>query len=93
MGAITAASSVQAGGVSQVSESVKRMDEATQQNAALVERMAAAAGSLKSQAQELVQVVAVFKLSEQDANQGAQSLGSFARLPALGAPALRVGRA
>ena len=35
---------------------------ATQQNAALVEEMAAAASSLKSQAQELVQVVSVFTL-------------------------------
>jgi methyl-accepting chemotaxis protein len=38
------------------------MDQATQQNAALVEEMAAAAGSLSSQAQELVQAVALFKL-------------------------------
>ena len=38
------------------------MDQATQQNAALVEEMAAAAGSLKSRAQALVQTVAVFKL-------------------------------
>ena len=36
------------------------MDQATQQNAALVEEMAAAAGSLRSQAQDLVQTVAVF---------------------------------
>jgi methyl-accepting chemotaxis protein len=40
------------------------MDQATQQNAALVEEMAAAAISLKSQAQDLVQVVAAFKLEE-----------------------------
>jgi hypothetical protein len=40
------------------------MDQATQQNAALVEEMAAAAGSLKSQAQELVQTVAVFQLAQ-----------------------------
>jgi hypothetical protein len=38
------------------------MDQATQQNAALVEQMAAAASSLKSQAQELVQAVAFFKV-------------------------------
>jgi len=41
---------------------VTNMDQATQQNAALVEEMAAAASSLRSQAQELVQTVAVFKL-------------------------------
>ena len=39
------------------------MDQATQQNAALVEESAAAAESLKEQAQQLVQAVAVFKLS------------------------------
>jgi methyl-accepting chemotaxis protein len=39
------------------------MDQVTQQNAALVEEMAAAASSLKSQAQDLVQTVAVFKTS------------------------------
>jgi methyl-accepting chemotaxis protein len=63
MGEISAASTEQASGVSQVGESVRMMDQATQQNSALVEEMAAAASSLKSQAQELVQTVAVFKLS------------------------------
>ena len=63
MGEISAASSEQAAGVAQVGEAVTHMDQATQQNAALVEEMAAAASSLKSQAQELVQTVAVFKLA------------------------------
>jgi methyl-accepting chemotaxis protein len=47
-----------------VGEAVSQMDQATQQNAALVEQMAAAASSLKSQAQELVQVVAAFKVDD-----------------------------
>ncbi len=64
MGEISAASSEQSAGVSQVGEAVMQMDQVTQQNAALVEQMAAAASSLKTQAQELVQVVAVFKLSQ-----------------------------
>jgi methyl-accepting chemotaxis protein len=59
---ISAASNEQASGVAQVGEAVMLMDHATQQNAALVEQMAAAASSLKSQAHELVQVVATFKL-------------------------------
>jgi methyl-accepting chemotaxis protein len=50
--------------VAQIGEAVTQMDQATQQNAALVEQMAAAASSLKTQAQELVQAVAVFRLSE-----------------------------
>ena len=62
MGEISAASSEQSAGVAQVGEAVTSMDQTTQQNAALVEEMAAAASSLKSQAQDLVQVVAVFKL-------------------------------
>ncbi|HNV58692.1 MAG TPA: methyl-accepting chemotaxis protein [Rhodoferax sp.] len=61
MGEISAASAEQASGVAEVSEAVSQMDQATQQNAALVEQMAAAASSLKSQAQDLVQTVAVFQ--------------------------------
>ena len=63
MGEISAASNEQSMGVNQVGEAVTQMDQATQQNAALVEEMAAAASSLKSQAEELVQTVAVFKLN------------------------------
>ncbi|MDO8699266.1 MAG: methyl-accepting chemotaxis protein [Rhodoferax sp.] len=70
MGEISAASHEQASGVAQVGEAVTQMDQATQQNAALVEEMAAAASSLKSQADELVQVVGVFKLGGQGANLG-----------------------
>ena len=47
-------------------QQMTQMDHVTQQNAALVEEMAAAASSLKSQAQELVQTVAVFKLGTGD---------------------------
>ena len=63
MGEISAASNEQALGVAQVGEAVTQMDQTTQQNAALVEEMAAAASSLKMQAHELVQTVAVFKLN------------------------------
>jgi methyl-accepting chemotaxis protein len=69
MGEISAASNEQSLGVSQVGEAVTQMDQVTQQNAALVEEMAAAAGSLKSQAQELVQVVAMFNLGGGDLPQ------------------------
>ena len=64
MGEISAASTEQSQGVAQVSEAVTQMDQVTQQNAALVEEMAAAASSLKSQAQELVGTVSVFKLAQ-----------------------------
>jgi methyl-accepting chemotaxis protein len=69
VGEISTASASQAAGVQQVSEAVAEMDHATQQNAALVEEMAAAASSLRSQAQELVQTVAVF--SDSTARQAA----------------------
>ena len=62
MGEISAASNEQAIGVAQVGEAVTQMDQTTQQNAALVDEMAAAASSLNTQAQDLVQTVAVFKL-------------------------------
>jgi methyl-accepting chemotaxis protein-1 (serine sensor receptor) len=67
MGEISAASQEQSMGVAQVSEAVSRMDQTTQQNAALVEQMAAAASSLKNQADELVGDVATFKLNGQAA--------------------------
>ena len=63
MGKISAASVDQSHGVGQISHAVAQIDQTTQQNAALVEEMAAAAASLKNQAQELVQSVAVFKVN------------------------------
>jgi methyl-accepting chemotaxis protein len=59
--AISSASQEQANGVAQVGEAVTQMDQATQQNAALVEEMAAAANSLNMQGQELVQAVSFFR--------------------------------
>ena len=81
MGEISAASNEQSLGVSQVGEAIGSMDQTTQQNAALVEEMAAAASSLKSQAQELVQTVAVFKL----AHDGASPSKMQTRAPASSA--------
>ncbi|MCW5658290.1 MAG: MCP four helix bundle domain-containing protein [Burkholderiaceae bacterium] len=71
MGEISAASSEQSSGVSQVGDAVVQMDQVTQQNAALVEESAAAAESLKSQAQQLVQAVAVFRLGAQAESRSA----------------------
>ena len=68
MGEISALSSDQSQGVAQVGEAVRLMDQTTQQNAALVEQMAAAAGSLNSQANELVEAVAVFKVEKSESN-------------------------
>jgi len=73
VGEISSASHEQSQGVAQVGEAVTQMDQVTQQNAALVEEMAAAAASLKAQAQDLVQTVAVFKLSAADAAAAPQA--------------------
>jgi len=80
MGDISSASHEQSQGVSQVGEAVTQLDRVTQQNAALVEEMAAAADSLKAQAQDLVRTVAVFKLGADD------DLGSLVRAEAAGTP-------
>ena len=74
MGEISAASREQSQGVAQVGEAVMQMDQATQQNAALVEEIAAAAHSLKLQAQDLVGTVAVFRLVQGDTLRVAQVL-------------------
>jgi methyl-accepting chemotaxis protein len=67
VGEISSASSEQATGLTQVGEAVGQMDQVTQQNAALVEESAAAAESLRLQAQQLVQAVSVFRLSGHEA--------------------------
>ena len=69
VGEISSASDEQAAGAAQIGEAVTEMDQVTQQNAALVEEMAAAASSLKLQADDLVEVVAVFELDAQSSNK------------------------
>lgn len=60
---ISSASTQQDTGIRQVGDAVGEMDRATQQNASLVEESAAAAESLKGQAQQLVHAVAAFRLA------------------------------
>jgi methyl-accepting chemotaxis protein len=60
---ISAASAQQSSGVAQVGAAITKMDQATQQNAALVEQSAAAAESLRDQAQRLSGVVATFQIT------------------------------
>ena len=62
MDKISTASQEQSQGVAQVGDAIAHMDQATQQNAALVEEMAAAAASLQQQSHSLVQAMAVFRL-------------------------------
>ena len=76
MAEISAASQEQSQGVAQVGEAVTQMDQTTQQNAALVEESAAAAGALRKQAQDLVQAVAVFQLPASAQHDQAARVGS-----------------
>jgi methyl-accepting chemotaxis protein len=62
--AISAAGDAQRAGVGQVEQALSRMDRGTQQNAALVEECAAAAESLRQQANALVAAVAVFSVGK-----------------------------
>ncbi len=62
---INTASHTQAAEVGDLGQTLNTMDEGTQQNAALVEEMASATSSLSTQAKELVEAVAVFRLEAQ----------------------------
>jgi methyl-accepting chemotaxis protein len=64
IGEITVASSEQSDGIQQVNQALAHMDEATQQNAALVEQAAAAAGSLEDQANALKAAMAAFRVDQ-----------------------------
>ncbi|WP_036166382.1 methyl-accepting chemotaxis protein [Massilia sp. 9096] len=79
MGGIVNASEEQSAGLQQINQAVVQMDQVTQQNAALVEQAAAAAGSLQDQAQALAALVGTFRTDD-----GARPRQAGARL-ALGA--------
>jgi len=81
MGEISVASKEQTDGIEQVNQAINQMDEVTQQNAALVEEAAAAAGSLQEQAVNLSHVVSVFKLG--DAGKTAAVVASPRPAPAV----------
>jgi len=57
---ISAASTEQSSGMGQIGDAVQHLDQSTQQNAALVEELSAAARSLQDQAKAQVQTIAVF---------------------------------
>ena len=62
MADIATASQEQSSGITQVNQTVMAMDETTQQNAALVEEVSASARELASQARQLNDAVAQFRL-------------------------------
>ncbi|MEJ7805498.1 MAG: methyl-accepting chemotaxis protein [Telluria sp.] len=67
MSEIASASMEQTLGIGQINTAITQMDAVTQQNAALVEEAAAAAGSLQEQAATLAEVVSIFKLGHEAA--------------------------
>ncbi|MBD7924754.1 chemotaxis protein, partial [Xanthomonas sp. Sa3BUA13] len=69
--------------IEQVNQTVTQMDEATQQNAALVEEATAAARSMEEQARELTETVAVFKIDDAPATTAPAS-----RRQAISAPSV-----
>ena len=81
MGEISDSTREQSTGIGQVNEAVIKIDDITQQNAALVEQAAAAAGNLAVQARYVSQAMAVFKLQ--------QSASRAGRARAVGAPPSR----
>jgi methyl-accepting chemotaxis protein-2 (aspartate sensor receptor) len=92
IGEITAAAAEQSAGFGQVNGAVNQLDQMTQQNAALVEESAAAAASLKEQAQRLVSAVAVFQVRPGAAG-GAVGSAPMARAAADSPMAASVARA
>ncbi|MEX5747420.1 methyl-accepting chemotaxis protein [Massilia sp. X63] len=68
MAEITRASAEQSAGIGQVNTAIGQMDEATRQNATLVQQATAAAASLEEEAERLAAVVSVFRLDA--ANDG-----------------------
>ncbi|MGJ4730537.1 methyl-accepting chemotaxis protein [Luteimonas sp. SDU101] len=89
MGGITTASSEQSAGIGHVNRAVTQLDEATQQNAALVEEASAAAHSLEEQARQLAAAAAAFRLDRPAAKPAARPAASAgaARCGTVGADA------
>ena len=76
---ITAASQEQARGIDQVNRAILQMDDATQQNAALVEETTSAAQSMKEQAVELLRQVETFKVSVTEGHTTGNSIHQIKR--------------
>ncbi|MDB5933967.1 MAG: Methyl-accepting chemotaxis protein [Massilia sp.] len=72
IGEIADASAEQTTGIEQVNQAIAAMDQATQQNAALVEEAAAAASSMREHAGSLNRVVSTFVLGAEHARPAAQ---------------------
>ena len=88
LGEIAAATMEQNSGIGLVNNSVTQLDKMTQQNAALVEQSAAAAASLREQANQLAQAVAIFKIGQQESRKAIASAQATSRDRLSVAPSL-----
>ncbi len=88
MGEITSSSQEQSTGIEQINQAIGQMDQITQQNAALVEEAAAAAESMQEQANNLIQVVGVFKLDH--ASTAVPGMAARSVSSARSAPSARI---
>ena len=78
---ISAATAEQSSGMGQIGEAVQHLDQTTQQNAALVEELSAAARSLEDQALGQVQTISVFTLPRDHTPTSSTTAASPRRLP------------
>jgi len=89
MSEIMNASEEQATGIEQINLALTQMDQVTQQNAALVEEAAAAAESMREQAETLVTAVSVFKLRHGAPTGVSPRAGAQPSSPRLAPPSRR----
>ncbi|MBV7537612.1 MCP four helix bundle domain-containing protein [Duganella sp. sic0402] len=87
VGEISAATQEQNDGIEQVHRAVTEMDQTTQQNAALVEQTAAAAATLRDQADMLEQVVSAFNIKAGQAALAAPVASGAGRAGVIALPA------
>lgn len=90
MSEIASATIDQTMGIEQINSAISQMDEVTQQNAALVEEAAAAAGSMREQAAALSDVVNIFKLGQEAMVEASVARQPTAHAAALGKPVPRL---
>ncbi|MDA8447640.1 methyl-accepting chemotaxis protein [Paracidovorax valerianellae] len=93
IGEVTAAASQQSSGIAQVNQAVGHLDQMTQQNAALVEESAAAAQSLREQADHLAKTVSVFRVDGEPGAVPAAPAAAPVSGAAVRGPAATVARA
>lgn len=83
---ISAATTEQTSGLSQINDAVLQLSDVTQQNAALVEESATASGSLSEQAATLVEIISFFKMDNNGGNAATPVLADQRLVPAAVVP-------